>query len=87
MIAGFTSVERVQRTLIPVADADATTFVGADGAEYVSADAIGVIVEIARAAIPTAAPHRARGRVRVLFIRRILLGLGIRLGCHAVTGG
>ncbi len=87
MIAGFTSADRVQRTLIPVADAVATTLVGADGAEYVLAVAIGVIVEIARAAKATVAPQKARGRVRVLFIRRILLGLGTRLGCHAVTGG
>ena len=72
---------------MPVADAVATTFVGADGAEYVLADAIGVTVEIARAAIATAAPQRARGRVRVLFIRRILLGIGGRSGCHAVKGG
>jgi hypothetical protein len=87
VIAGLTSADFVQRTLIPLADAVATTFVGADGAEYVLADAIGVTVEIARAANATVAPQKARGRVRVLFIRRILLGLWAQSCCDTVKAG
>ena len=62
VISGVVAADGVQLTVIPFVPSFATTFVGADGAEYVTACAIGVMTVTARAATADAATS-ARLRV------------------------